>query len=125
MSNWIKAVNAAIEEQAENGIFNSDGEMLICHDDPEETFRVMADHLDPDTMQDWLINNQDAMELMLDAIRSQATAQHWMQRIRKALGREILNANRQEIEALASRNAKQYAHDAYWDSRMEDMRDLG
>lgn len=127
MSNkiWTNAVHQVCLEQAENGDFTDDGEMLICHQDPDETFRVIAEHLDTDTLQEWLINSDVAMQLILEAVKAPSLAENWMLRVRSALGRQILIDNAPEIEALHAQTARQYAHDAYWDARFEDARDLG
>lgn len=119
---WFKAVKAAIEDQAENGSFTVDGEMLISHQDKEETFRIMADKLDDGTLQDWMINTDVTLALLTAAIRIPANAETYLKRAREVLGQEILEKNKAEIEALFAQNAKQYATDQHWDLRIDEMR---
>ncbi|MFZ9068412.1 MAG: hypothetical protein ACO24D_13860 [bacterium] len=119
---WFKAVKAAIEDQAENGSFTVDGEMLISHQDKDETFMVMADKLDDATLQDWMINTDVTLALLTAAIRIPDHAVTYVKRIREVLGQEILEKNKAEIERLFAQNAKQNATDQHWDLQIDQMR---
>lgn len=124
MDNWNSAVNKVIEDSAESGEFVG-GEMLIRSIDCDEAFRIMADNLNDENLSEWIVNNDRVMSLILSAIKNPKSAEMFLDRARNVLGGDLLEKNREDIEDLAFRNAKQYAMEARWDSRLDDMRDLG
>lgn len=124
MNAWAKAVALAIEEQATDGTFVN-GEMLIAAQDADATFSIMADNLEssPDIFQEWIINNDEAMSRILNAIIQPRRAEYHLRQIRDLLGREILKDNQDEIETIHRIKNNQAAHDAHWDMKMEEMRE--
>jgi hypothetical protein len=123
LNNWTRACEIAIEEQAVEGQFNYDSEALFTLDDADATFTVLTGNLSPDNLQDWLINDDEAMDLFMQAVRHPKNAEHYMTRLRHVMGTKFLYDNRAEIEERHHMLKKQYAADAYWDARMDAMRD--
>lgn len=123
LNNWTRACEIAIEEQATEGQFNYDSEAQFTLDDADATFTVLTGNLSPDNLQDWLVNDDEAMDLFMQAVRHPKNAEHYMTRLRHTLGTKFLYDNRAEIEERHHMLKQQYASDAYWDAKADAIRD--